>query len=78
MPNELVRLPDLLFRHPDQRRSDSREFCSAIGSVDYIWAVEVRGQGALVLRSRGSDPVTGRLKVGVCLFTTEEILFDSE
>lgn len=78
MPNELLPFRDPLRRHPDQRRSENRLFCSEIGTKhDYIWAVEVHGHGVLVLRSNGSDPVTGRMIVGLSILTDAEILFDS-
>lgn len=76
MPNELVRLKDPMLRHPDERRSQGRLFFSEIGAKhDYIWAVEVRGQGVIVLRSNGSDPITGRMTVGMSILTDHEIVF---
>lgn len=68
----------LIDRDPDHRSSDGLLACDAIGPKgrDFIWAFEVRGLGAFVARSHGSDPDTGRLDVGFSIFTEDELKFD--
>lgn len=63
-------------RHPDKRRSSSLIDWSDDATKDLRCVMEVRGEGALVLRSSSGHP-DGRLRFeGISLFTHDEILFD--
>lgn len=66
------RFDQMVDRHPDHRPSSSRVECADRGR-ELVFAFEVRGLGALVMRAVG-DPVTSRLAFsGVSTFTDEEI-----
>jgi hypothetical protein len=58
-------------RHPDKRPSNSAMYAEDRGK-DTLWAFEVRGLGAIVMRAKGAE------FSGVSIFTTDDILFERE